>query len=71
MNLAGIKRIIELTNQVEALRARVAELASKSRRCVQRRAAISLCCRKALLLSSGSLAGSNPTNSQDRAYRVV
>ena len=26
VNLAGIKRIIELTNQVEALRARVAEL---------------------------------------------
>ena len=29
VNLAGIKRIIELTNQVEALRARVAELASE------------------------------------------
>jgi len=27
VNLAGIKRIIELTNQVEALRARLAELA--------------------------------------------
>lgn len=29
VNLAGIKRIIELTNQVEALRARVAELVSE------------------------------------------
>ena len=29
VNLAGIKRIIELTNQVEALRARVAELAAE------------------------------------------
>jgi MerR family transcriptional regulator/heat shock protein HspR len=29
VNLAGIKRIIELTNQVEALRARVAELAEE------------------------------------------
>lgn len=30
VNLAGIKRIIELTNQVEALQARVAELATQS-----------------------------------------
>ena len=29
VNLAGIKRIIELTNQVDALRARVAELAEE------------------------------------------
>ncbi len=29
VNLAGIKRIIELTNQVEALQARVAELAQE------------------------------------------
>jgi MerR family transcriptional regulator, heat shock protein HspR len=29
VNLAGIKRIIELTNQVEALRARLAELADE------------------------------------------
>jgi MerR family transcriptional regulator/heat shock protein HspR len=29
VNLAGIKRIIELTNQVEALRARVGELAEE------------------------------------------
>jgi MerR family transcriptional regulator/heat shock protein HspR len=29
VNLAGIKRIIELTNQVEALRARVAEMAEE------------------------------------------
>jgi len=29
VNLAGIKRIIELTNQVEALRARLAELAEE------------------------------------------
>ena len=29
VNLAGIKRIIELTNQVEALRARLAELAAE------------------------------------------
>lgn len=29
VNLAGIKRIIELTNQVEALRARVSELAQE------------------------------------------
>lgn len=29
VNLAGIKRIIELTNQVEALRSRVAELAAE------------------------------------------
>jgi len=29
VNLAGIKRIIELTNQVEALRARLAEMAAE------------------------------------------
>lgn len=29
VNLAGIKRIIELTNQVEALQARIAELAAE------------------------------------------
>ena len=29
VNLAGIKRIIELTNQVQALRARLAELAEE------------------------------------------
>ena len=31
VNLAGIKRIIELTNQVEALQARVSELAARGR----------------------------------------
>ena len=32
VNLAGIKRIIELTNQVEALRSRIAELAEELER---------------------------------------
>src|SRR5258708_9440632 len=32
VNLAGIKRIIELTNQVEALRARLGELAQEMER---------------------------------------
>ena len=32
VNLAGIKRIIELTNQVEALQARLAELADEVER---------------------------------------
>src|SRR5882724_10239809 len=32
VNLAGIKRIIELTNQVEALRSRMAEMADELRR---------------------------------------
>ena len=37
VNLAGIKRIIELTNQVEALQARVAELAVELSRSRPRR----------------------------------
>lgn len=37
VNLAGIKRIIELTNQVEALQARVAELAGELSRSRPRR----------------------------------
>jgi MerR family transcriptional regulator/heat shock protein HspR len=37
VNLAGIKRIIELTNQVEALQARVAELADELARSRPRR----------------------------------
>ena len=37
MNLAGIKRIIELTNQVEALQARLAELADELSRSRPRR----------------------------------
>ena len=32
MNLAGIKRIIELTNQVEALQSRLAEMAEELER---------------------------------------
>ena len=37
VNLAGIKRIIELTNQVEALRSRVAELVDELSRSKPRR----------------------------------
>ena len=37
VNLAGIKRIIELTNQVEALQARVAEMAEELSRSKPRR----------------------------------
>ena len=37
VNLAGIKRIIELTNQVEALQARVAEIADELSRSRPRR----------------------------------
>lgn len=37
VNLAGIKRIIELTNQVEALRSRVAEMAGELSRSRPRR----------------------------------
>ena len=37
VNLAGIKRIIELTNQVEALQARVAEMAAELSRSRPRR----------------------------------
>ena len=37
VNLAGIKRIIELTNQVEALQARIAELAAELSRSRPRR----------------------------------
>ncbi len=37
VNLAGIKRIIELTNQVEALQARVAEMAEELSRSRPRR----------------------------------
>ncbi len=37
VNLAGIKRIIELTNQVEALQARVTELAEEATRSRPRR----------------------------------
>ena len=37
VNLAGIKRIIELTNQVEALQARVAELVDQLSRSKPRR----------------------------------
>ena len=33
VNLAGIKRIIELTNQVEALRTRIKEMAARSTSC--------------------------------------
>ncbi|MFM9035892.1 MAG: heat shock protein transcriptional repressor HspR [Mycobacterium sp.] len=37
VNLAGIKRIIELSNQVEALQARIAEMAEELRRSKPRR----------------------------------
>lgn len=37
VNLAGIKRIIELTNQVEALQARISEMADELSRSRPRR----------------------------------
>ncbi len=40
VNLAGIKRIIELTNQVEALQDRVQEMAAEWRRCAPRAATL-------------------------------
>ena len=47
VNLAGIKRIIELTNQVEALQSRLKEMAEELARCVPTSAAISRWCPRA------------------------
>ena len=53
VNLAGIKRIIELTNQVEALQSRLSEMAEE-RSSRPSRAAISRWCRRARQWWSGS-----------------
>ena len=57
VNLAGIKRIIELTNQVEALQARVRELTEELVRCVPASAATSRWCPRAPHWWYGSPAG--------------
>ena len=47
VNLAGIKRIIELTNQVEALQSRLAEMAEELERLRANSVATSPWCRRA------------------------
>ena len=67
VNLAGIKRIIELTNQVEALQSRLAELAEELQDCAPGSAAMSLSCRRA----RPSWSGSRATNASRRFARLV
>ena len=70
VNLAGIKRIIELTNQVEALQSRLAELAEELDHCAPSSVATSRWCRRARRWWSGSPAR-KPAKSTLIEKRVV